>query len=276
MLTRHNIIRVGKGILPILVLGLAIGLLLSFGCGDDGKETEGKAKATGASYTGMYTGTAANFEGTCLFGCGDDDPPTSDCPEFDMLLVQDDGDIMFTFLAGTIYYDGSFALSETFMMGGSGTMEITITGAISANTIEGSASLVVEGATFSCNHSFDFSGPVTTNATVTVNGFTGYNGKNVYAFVFEVTPFDPVALGGGELTNGSVTIDLKPTLPDGPYTLAVVVDADGNIVESFTDVGDPVSDGDWVAMMYPFTISSGSGSDVLNKQDDFCEWPSCP
>ncbi len=240
-------------------------------------------EASGAAYTGMYKTIAENFAGgDCGFTCGEG-PPMPGCPELDMLLVQND-EIIATMggpglIKGTICRDGSFAVNATVTIDGGGpsTMEITVTGDFSADEVDGSATIVVEGTT-SCDYNFDFSGPVTSNATVTVNGFTEskFEGVNVYAMVFVsgVTEEDvpPAALGGGELTGGSVIIDLKPTLADGPNTLGVIVDVDGNIEESFSEGdGGPVSEGDWATGDIILTISGGSGSVTLNKNDDFGE-----
>lgn len=361
-------IRIGKKLLPILVLGLAVGFLLSFGCGDDdvaanrapvlseignktvdeadnlsftvtasdpdgdtlsfsatdlpsgasfseetqevswtpsyGQEdtydvtftvsdgglsdsetitiTVNKGKATGAAYTGIYVATAENFGGTCGFGCNGEGPPADGCAVMPFFVIQNEGTLIWLsgpggFSEGTIYHDNSFIVNMTFTEDGGepSTMEITVTGDFSADEVAGSASMVVEGATSSCDWNFDFSGPITSNVTVTVNGFTEpeFDGVNVYVFVSGVTPDEPpVALGGGELADGSVIIELKPTLADGPNTLGVIVDVDGNIEESISEGdGGPVSVGDWMAGDIPFTISSGSGSVTLNKDDDFGE-----
>ncbi len=250
---------------------------------------------TGAAYTGIYPTIASNFEGDCNIPC-EEVPfmmgmelyglPAPGCEEFDFFLLQNDELIIGMGGSGTIYNDGSFTTSY-FFSGGPFTIKISGAGNISADTIEGSIYLKYEYEAEECSWSFDYFGPDPHhNATVTVNGFTGHDGENVYAFVIEdwvwVIGFGLVpvvgAMGGGELAaDGSIEIQLKPELSDGDYELWVILDNDGNIDEKIiymVSTGTlPVTIGDWYKDDGTLVIDGGSGSVILNKEDFIEELP---
>lgn len=344
----NSTIRTGKGLLPVLVFGLAVGFLSTFGCGDNGhapnlhivgdktvyevyeseslvitmgasdpdgdalsfsvirpppgsvldddpydcctasfkwtpdygqadiynvvfKVSDGqlsdsemititvnKAKNIGAAYTGIYPAIAYDFHtfvGKDGFNC-EDGMPAPGCEWFPLFLVQND-DIIFVSLGDELYSICTIAYDGRFIM------EMGIDGFISADKIEGS----IFYATPTHAWGFGFIAPIpASNVTVTVEDFTGHGGEYVYVFVDE----EVLAMGGSEIVDGSAIIQPIPELPDGPYTILVVVDTDGNIEEGLMGGIGPISDGDWVANEI-LTIREGSGKAILNKLEHFEE-----